>query len=444
MGISISLARFRWFSFIVLVSSLSNLYTNAFLPITTTGLCFTNRYRRVQQLGHSNSKSIFVKNGCNKNAHSQMRQRAARIREDNTLFLSQNAIEPSSNDNDSIITLPQYLEQQNIDQELSQVICQTAISCIEISQHLANLPITSFLNRDMNVESCKTNVQGERQKPMDVIANDIFINNLKNCVGALASEEEEDIILGVASSAGTPFSYEIAFDPLDGSSNLDVSVPTGSIFGIAPYAVDKPFSSPGRKLVAAGYAVYSSSLEFVISLTNGSDSFAAGFTLANQNILQFYGINQESNAAARFVLSRPNMQCPRQGSYYSLNEGREPDWPGGLKRWVRDAKRGTLPSGQVYSSRYICSLCADVHRTLLKGGWAGNPRPHLRLLYEAAPLAHIAEACGGKGSDGVRNILDIEPIGLHDRTCVYIGSINDVKELEDYGDVQQSAKTYET
>jgi len=437
MGLAITLP--RQFSFIVLVASLSNLNTDAFHLIATTGL-FTNRYL-VQQLGDSNSKSIIVKNGCNKNARSQMRKRAGRIREDNTLFLSQNAAEPSFND---ITTLPQYLEQQNIDQELSEVICQAAISCIEISHHLANLPITSFLNRDMNVESCKTNVQGETQKPMDVIANGIFINNLKNSVGALASEEEVDIILGVASSSNTTFSYEIAFDPLDGSSNLDVSVPTGSIFGIAPYVVDKPFSSPGRKLVAAGYAVYSSSLEFVISLTNGSDSFAAGFTLANQNLLQSCGINQESNVAARFVLSRPNMQCPRQGSYYSLNEGREPDWPEGLKRWVRDAKRGSLPSGQVYSSRYICSLCADVHRTLLKGGWAGNPRPHLRLLYEAAPLAHIAEACGGKGSDGVRNILDIVPIGLHDRTCVYIGSINDVKELEDYGDVQQSAKTYET
>lgn len=437
MGLAISLL--RWFSFIVLVSSLSNLNTNAFHPITTTGL-FTNRYR-VQHLGDSNSKSIVVKSGCNKNARSQMRKWAARIREDNALFLFQNAAEPSFNAD--ITTLPQYLELQNIDQELSEVICQAAISCIEISQHLANLPITSFLNRNMNVESCKTNVQGETQKPMDIIANNIFINNLKSSVGALASEEEEGIILGVSSSADTPFSYEIAFDPLDGSSNLDVSVPTGSIFGIAPYVVDKPFSSSGRKLVAAGYAVYSSSLEFVISLTNGSDSFAAGFTLANQNLLQRCGIKQESNVAARFVLSRPKMQCPRQGSYYSLNEGREPDWPEGLKRWVRDSKRGSLPSGQVYSSRYICSLCADVHRTLLKGGWAGNPRPHLRLLYEAAPLAHIAEACGGKGSDGVRNILDIEPIGLHDRTCVYIGSINDVNELEDYGDVQQSAKTYE-
>ena len=357
-----------------------------------------------------------------------------------TSLLSQMTEHYSCND---ITTLPQYLEQQNVDMELSMVICQAAISCIEISRHLATLPIDSFLQDGQNAESAKTNIQGEKQKPMDVIANNIFIKNLQSHTGALASEEEEAIILGSDSFNGTQHKYEIAFDPLDGSSNLDVSVPTGSIFGIAPYTLDKPFSSPGRKLVAAGYAVYSSSLEFVISLTNGSDSFAAGFTLGNRNRSEPSGIRQErSNEAVNFVLSRPNMQCPQQGSYYSLNDGREPDWPKGLQRWIHDAKRGMTPSGQVYSSRYVCSLCADVHRTLLKGGWAGNPRPHLRLLYEAAPLAHIAGACGGRGSDGIQNILDIEPIGLHDRTCVFIGSLKDVQELEVYGDIQQSAKTY--
>ena len=128
--------------------------------------------------------------------------------------------------------------------------------------------------------------------------------------------------------------------------------------------------------------------------------------------------------------------------YYSLNDAREPDWPEGLRRWVSDAKRGEVPSGTKFSSRYVCALVADVHRTLIRGGWAGNPRPHLRLLYEAMPLAHIAEACGGKASDGVRDILDIEPTGLHDRLPVFIGSAEDVAELVAYGDVQQGATAY--
>ena len=192
--------------------------------------------------------------------------------------------------------------------------------------------------------------------------------------------------------------------------------------------------------MAAGYAVYSSSIEFVISLGISGSQGAAGFTLDPSLVKT--GNQHSSSADECFVLSRPDLTCPQRGSYYSLNDGREPDWPQGLQRWIYDAKRGKTPSKTIYSARYICSLCADIHRTFIKGGWAGNPRPHLRLLYEAAPLAHVAQACGGKGSDGVMNILDIIPEGLHSRTCVFIGSSNDIKELEEYGDIQQSAKTY--
>merc|ERR1711924_320669 len=127
--------------------------------------------------------------------------------------------------------------------------------------------------------------------------------------------------------------------------------------------------------------------------------------------------------------------------------GREPDWPKGLQRWVSDAKTGSTPAGTKFSSRYVCALVADVHRTLLRGGWAGNPRPHLRLLYEAAPLAHIAEACGGKASDGKVDVLDLTPRGLHDRTPLFVGSAEDVDELVAYGEahggVQQQSMKYE-
>lgn len=195
--------------------------------------------------------------------------------------------------------------------------------------------------------------------------------------------------------------------------------------------------SDGRKLVAAGYSVYSSSTEFVLSLGPSGLHGCAGFTLDQSIFHKGY-----SDLVECFILSRPDMKCPSNGPYYSLNDGREPDWPNGLRQWIHDAKRGKTKSQTVFSSRYICSLCADVHRTLIKGGWAGNPRPHLRLLYEASPLAHVVEACGGRGSDGVRNLLDIQPKSLHDRTSVFIGSINDIFELESYGDVQQGVTTY--
>ena len=217
-----------------------------------------------------------------------------------------------------------------------------------------------------------------------------------------------------------------------------------TIFGIAPHTTGRPFTSSGRSLIAAGYAVYSSSTEFVLSLGKSGSNGCVGFTLDQRLVYQkmLHPKNDENDLVDCFIVSRPHMTCPTNGSYYSLNEGREPDWPDGLRQWIHDAKRGQTPLKTTFSSRYICSLCADFHRTLIKGGWAGNPRPHLRLLYEVLPLAHIAEACGGKGSDGKVNLLDLTPESLHERTCVFLGSIDVINELEEYGDIQQGTKRY--
>ena len=303
------------------------------------------------------------------------------------------------------------------DAELTCVLLAAANACDEIAKSLRTLSLASTSAKGGTV-----NVQGETQKGMDVIANDLFTSALTGHVAAMASEEEEVVIEGMKNRK-----YEIAFDPLDGSSNLDTNLPTGSIFGIFQHTPDQPFTGSGRqKIVAAGYALYSASTELVLSLAGGS--VAMGFTY--------------DPSRREFVLSRKSIECPSRGPYYSLNDAREPDWPDGLRRWVSDAKTGSVPSGTKFSSRYVCALVADVHRTLLRGGWAGNPRPHLRLLYEAIPLAHIAEACGGKASDGVMDILEILPIGLHDRLPVFIGSKEDVSELVSYGDVQQGATSY--
>eukprot|EP00536_Pseudo-nitzschia_multiseries_P012634 jgi/Psemu1/209311/e_gw1.494.41.1 len=313
------------------------------------------------------------------------------------------------------------------------------------------------------------NVQGEQQKGMDVVANDIFITNLGlvDSVVAMASEEEDSVIVnrnrninhsenasrgsGDSNTNSAPsIGYEIAFDPLDGSGNLDVNLPTGSIFGIAPcqneginddYDDDNDtepafFSRPGSALRAAGYAVYSSSTELVLTLGTDHPDGVLGFTLDPA---------LRTTPEDAFVLSRSSIRCPDSGPYYSLNEARAPDWPRGLQKWISDAKHRKTPTKQLYSARYVCSLCADVHRTLLQGGWAGNPRPHLRLLYEAAPLALVLEAAGGRGSDGVQDLLEIRPEGLHDRVPVFLGSRAEIVDLvEIYGDVQQiEFKRYE-
>ena len=136
------------------------------------------------------------------------------------------------------------------------------------------------------------------------------------------------------------------------------------------------------------------------------------------------------------------MTCPKRGQIYSLNDARFDDWPEGLRRYVSDVRSGRGETGKQYSARYVCSLVADFHRTLHYGGWCGNPRPHLRLVYEANPLAFLAAAAGGSGSDGGNEVLSKTPRALHERTCLFLGSEEDVKELESYGDVQQGAAEY--
>ena len=332
------------------------------------------------------------------------------------------------NDNDNIQkkkkrSLTDYLKEEEVDKHLSRVIEAAAAACSQVANELRSLPMLD----DINEDSGGINVQGEEQKGMDVRANIIFLQKLNPVVASMVSEEE-DIVVGTNGD----MKYSIAFDPLDGSSNLDITSPTGSIFGIYRHknngANGSCFEIPARSsLVAAGYTVYSSATELVLA---GIGKGVVGFSL---------DIEDDT-----FRCSRPNMVCPDRGPYYSLNEAREPDWPSGLRRWITDAKRGQTPSGYKYSARYVCSLTADVHRTLLKGGWAGNPRPHLRLLYESAPLAFILESAGGKGVDGVSNLLDIKPNSLHHRVSTFLGSKFDIDDLEAYGSIQQNSKSYDS
>jgi fructose-1,6-bisphosphatase I len=268
----------------------------------------------------------------------------------------------------------------------------------------------------------EVNVQGERVQKLDVFANQALIHALE-CGGQvclMASEEVDDPIpIPTDYPRGK---YVLMFDPLDGSSNIDVNISIGTIFGVHKRisSGDEPALSdclqPGYKQVAAGYIIYGSSTMFVY--TTGQR--VHGFTL--------------DPSVGEFFLSHPNLQIPERGAIYSVNEGNETKWNDGVRNWVRWLKTPDKASGRPYSGRYIGTLVADFHRTLLKGGIFAypadnkNPNGKLRLLYEAAPVAMLARAAGGDASTGTQPILDIQPTELHQRVPLYIGSKLDVAD----------------
>ena len=267
------------------------------------------------------------------------------------------------------------------------------------------------------------NVQGELQQKLDVFANDTLIQCLgcRRSVGVLASEENEAPM--VTPHLSPDAKYAVVFDPLDGSSNIDVNVSVGTTFSIFARpdqgCFDNPEAwvlQPGSKQIAAGYVVYGSST--VMIYTSGNGVF--GFTL-------------DPNIGA-FILSHPNIRMPQQGKYYSANEANRESFPDKYNRLIDSMRKGKL--GHVYSSRYIGSLVADFHRTLLRGGifmyppTAAHPQGKLRLLYEANPIAFIAEQAGGIATNSEQRILDLQPRGIHDRTPLVVGSVTEMQALE--------------
>jgi fructose-1,6-bisphosphatase I len=269
------------------------------------------------------------------------------------------------------------------------------------------------------------NVQGEDQQKLDVLANEIIQNSLKHTgrVCVMGSEEDDDII-PVPPEYGVG-KYAVLFDPLDGSSNIDVNAAVGTIFSIyrrvsmegRGRSVD--VLQPGCKQVAAGYVMYGSSTMLVYTTGQG----AHGFTL--------------DPTIGEFLLSHPQIITPRVGTYYSVNESNFGRWDKAMQHAVRGLK-GDIPDGmKPKNSRYVGSLVADFHRNLIAGGIflypadTRNPHGKLRLLYEASPMAFIAEQAEGSATDGVNRILDIVPQSLHQRTPLVIGSREDVGFVAD-------------
>ena len=267
------------------------------------------------------------------------------------------------------------------------------------------------------------NVQGEVQQKLDVYANEALIHclSLRESIGIIASEENEEPIALRYDSPDAK--YAIVFDPLDGSSNIDVAVSVGTTFSIFRRPdnekADDPAQwvlQPGRKQVAAGYIVYGSSTVLVYSAGSG----VHGFTL--------------DPGVGAFILTHENIRMPDQGQYYSINEAYCERFP---KRYIEYLKRLRAESlGHRYALRYIGSMVADFHRTLLRGGifiypqTPDYPEGRLRLLYEANPVAFIAEQAGGVASDGTRPILDVQPRDVHQRTPLAVGSRVEMAEFE--------------
>jgi len=308
--------------------------------------------------------------------------------------------------------------------DLSGLLSELIVAAKTISAEVNMAGLGDFLG-----QAGKTNIQGEKVQKLDEFANHNIKRRMASCgyVAIMTSEEDADAIPVVCGQEGK---YTLAFDPLDGSSNIDVNVSIGTIFsihrahnhGLPGGEID--LLQPGKKQVAAGYIIYGSSTMLVYTTGEG----VHGFTL--------------DPTVGEFYLSHPDIRMPARSRYYSVNEGNTPFWHPEMHRYIEYLKTVDKSSGRPYSARYVGSLVADFHRNLIVGGIFLYPRDtrnpaktggKLRLLYEASPLAFIAEQAGGRAiTDDGREIMDILPEDLHQRVPLIIGSKQEVDTAEEF------------
>jgi fructose-1,6-bisphosphatase I len=317
-----------------------------------------------------------------------------------------------------LITLDEFTIQEtrqfpNATGELSSLLRDIALACKIINKQVNKAGLVDILGKHG-----ATNVQGEEQMKLDIFANETLINVLQNsaeCAGIASEENDEYLAFNDPYSVNSK--YVVLFDPLDGSSNIDVNASIGTIFSI--YRRVSPLGSPctdadflqaGNQLMAAGYVIYGSSTMLVYATKLGVN----GFTL--------------EGSIGEFCLSHPNLACPEKGKIYSLNQGNSNKYDQGVRNFLEYCMEENKEESRPYSHRYIGSMVADLHRTLIKGGifiYPGdkkNVNGKLRLQYECNPMAFIVEAAGGIADFGSGRILDIEPKELHQRTPIFIGS----------------------
>ncbi|WP_072765360.1 class 1 fructose-bisphosphatase [Arenibacter nanhaiticus] len=324
-------------------------------------------------------------------------------------------------------TLGEFIIENQASFQYSSGELSKLINAIRLAAKVVNHEVNKAGLVDIIGAAGDTNIQGEDQQKLDVLANEKFIQTLKNreIVCGIASEEEDDFIQVNSSDQKNQNKYIVLIDPLDGSSNIDVNVSVGTIFSIyrrispigTPVTIDD-FLQPGRNQIAAGYVVYGTSTMLVYTTGDGVN----GFTL--------------NPALGTFYLSHPNMKYPQTGKIYSVNEGNYVHFPQGVKDYIKYCQEEE--DDRPYTSRYIGSLVSDFHRNMIKGGIYIYPKSSvasegkLRLLYECNPMAYLAEQANGKASDGFRPILDIQPTELHQRVPFFCGSSKMVEKAEEF------------
>lgn len=298
--------------------------------------------------------------------------------------------------------------------ELSRILNDIAIASKIVSRDVRKAGLVDHILGSQG----ETNIQGEEQQKLDVVADKQFIKAFEYSgeICGIASEENDDFIAFTSESAKKG-KYIILFDPLDGSTNIDVNVSIGTIFSIyhrksdvGTLAILEDMLQVGNEQVAAGYVLYGSSTMLVYTTGRGVN----GFTL--------------DPSIGEFCLSHPNMKMPETGRHYAMNEGNIKICEKGIREYISYCQSNDNDTGAPYSGRYIGSLVADFHRNLIKGGiyiypdTTTSPDGKLRLLYECNPLAFIAEQAGGLATTGRKRILNIEPNALHQRVPFFVGS----------------------
>jgi len=317
-------------------------------------------------------------------------------------------------------TLPEFLAQHHVTADLQTVILGLAEVSVTISQALAKGALAGILGA-----AGAENVQGEDQKKLDVIANDLIKDALATlpAVRGVASEEETDVL-----PCHTDGRYLVTFDPLDGSSNIDINSMVGTIFSVLPHTGSAPvceqdFLQPGRNQAAAGYVLYGPSVMLVLSTGNGVTMFT---------------LDQDSNT---YLLTDAEVNIPADAKEFSINMSNQRHWTAGMQSYISDLIAGKDgPRGKDFNMRWVAAMVADVHRILCRGGLFTYPwdsrKPEqagkLRLMYEANPMGFLVEQAGGEVWTPEGKILDIQPEHIHQRVPVILGAANEVKTCVDY------------
>ncbi|WP_183561396.1 class 1 fructose-bisphosphatase [Mucilaginibacter sp. SP1R1] len=324
-------------------------------------------------------------------------------------------------------TLGQFIIEKQADFPFAKGELSRLLRDIGIAAKIVNREVNKAGLMDMLGQAGSTNIQGESQQKLDIYANEQFISALKSggecCI--VASEENEEIVM-LDTDVSLNAKYIVAIDPLDGSSNIDVNVSVGTIFSIyrrettQGRATLQDVLQKGVNQVAAGYVIYGTSTMLVYTTGKGVN----GFTL--------------DPSIGEFCLSHPEMQIPKTGIIYSINEGYYVHFPQGVKSYIKYCQVEDEATHRPYSSRYVGSMIADLHRSMIKGGifiypvTAATPGGKLRLVYECNPMSFIIEQAGGRATDGKNRILELEVKSLHQRTPIFIGSEQMVLKAEEF------------